>query len=204
MSIRSFKINKNWNAIELISRVNVQQFMNKWIFFISIALISCSTEVEKNELLKNEEVVAKKDTVVIIEKVEIPIDTVVYFKVGLRVVYSKAYCNGARPSDEMLDELYREKNYYLSEIKIRNMDNGEERLLVTDRMGKISDSLPRGIYQVFLTPNFFNELEGVFNPKCKLVLDKPIYNFKLHSNYLDKISHRFECDPCDPNSRKRP
>ena len=119
--------------------------------------------------------------------------------------YNGQYCGGARPSQEMLDEFAQLK--VLSNTTIKIFPVGKKKPIVkctTDALGKCSIKLPAGEFNFTLTPAIDKSILYI-NKKCSKAINKVYGTFKVSeadSKTIELLYH-FDCDPCDPNSKKR-
>lgn len=127
------------------------------------------------------------------------------FACQLLVKYNGKYCGGARPSQEMLDEFAQPKSLVNSTIKIFPV--GKKKPIVkctSDALGKCSLKLPVGEYNYSLTSNIDKSILFI-NKKCTKAINKVYGTFKVDkvaTNDIELLFH-FDCDPCDPNSKRR-
>jgi hypothetical protein len=122
----------------------------------------------------------------------------------LSIFYTRAYCNGAAPTEDILMELASKKKLSLSEIKLVNKSNGKEYLAVTDKRGEIMINIPNGDYDLFLTEKINFEIPTGFNTKCAISLNKVRKSFILNGPKIEKEVIHFECDPCHSMNKRRP
>ncbi|HET6990629.1 MAG TPA: hypothetical protein VFJ43_04860, partial [Bacteroidia bacterium] len=112
------------------------------------------------------------------------------------VLYNLPYCGGARPTQEILDELAQMKPLTKSTLKLKNKSG--EYFITTDSKGKFSIAIPPGKYDVYLTKKTDKNIYDVSPANCESCLTKPIAVFYTN-NPLIQFTFR-----CGPNARLRP
>lgn len=119
--------------------------------------------------------------------------------------FNTSYCNGARPSNEILEQHRRERNLVNSTIKLKNVKTGKEIEVKTDAKGAFKIPLEsESEFEYYLTKQSDPSL-GFINIKCDAVFERKYGTFKM-SDISDSLHLLFHltCDPCDPYSRMRP
>jgi hypothetical protein len=144
-----------------------------------------------------------KDTVARIaanapDTVVIPVDST--HTVELTIYYTRNYCGGARPSDEMLAELATPRLLTKSTLRLKNHFSGKEYTCKTNSDGKASLTLEAGKYDVYLTKDINSALNTGFYPDCKKWQEKSLFTIKVTPDRKSfSATINFECNPCNPN-----
>lgn len=123
------------------------------------------------------------------------------------VKYNGTYCAGAKPPAEMLEEIGREKPLANTTIKIFCVGKKQPSYKVkvkTDTEGKCTVKLPEGEWDYMLTSSIDKSILYI-NKKCSKAIKKVYGTFTVKKTDTEpiKLLYHFECDPCDPNSKKR-
>lgn len=121
--------------------------------------------------------------------------------VEIKFTYSGSYCNGAYPSEEILEDIRKARA--LSEITLI-FKNQSEQIFTTDSKGRIIAFLEPGKYDVHISPD--NDAEKApYNVSCEKYYEKSWGSLSVdtsRSNY--KIHIEFPCDLCDETIKMRP
>ncbi|HLP10451.1 MAG TPA: hypothetical protein VK177_00870 [Flavobacteriales bacterium] len=187
-----------------------------FVFIFLWVCVSCS---EKNEVTgsipadslanKADGVVVLKDTV---HETVTQADSVVKDQGELctiTAVYNTSYCGGAVPPKELLDELAKHhalKNTSITlHVKgtIRNADT--RKVIKLDKQGKSSVNLKEGLWEFGLTTDIDKRIAGI-NPACEIAIQKKYGTFSVKKEGKNNfyLLYHFDCDPCDPDMKKRP
>lgn len=175
--------------------------------FISFAF-SCSNNAENIP----QEINPETDSIIEVDSAVIKSDLIqtdstanlVSLKEGT-AFYNSAYCNGAPPPEEILQDLKKYKILEKSEIKFVNHE--DETIVVyakTDENGNFEIDLATGKWDYYLTPNI-NKKYGI-DPTCKERFKNKSGSFELKENdkKIPDLHFYFDCDPCDQTIRMRP
>jgi hypothetical protein len=123
----------------------------------------------------------------------------------LEVKYNGKYCGGAKPNDEILLQYALHREFGNSVIKICPVGKKKPVYKVkTNAFGQAKVVLPDGEWKYSLTNEVSNDVLYI-NEKCSESINKIYGTFKTDSTTKSVIEllYHFECDPCDPNSKKR-
>ena len=119
--------------------------------------------------------------------------------------YNSAYCNGAPPPEEILQELKEYKILKKSEIKFVNQSDKTKIVYVkTDEKGNVLIDLPAGKWDYYLTPNI-NKNYGI-DPTCEQRFKNKYGTIEVKENAekIPDLHFYFDCDPCDQTIKMRP
>lgn len=126
-------------------------------------------------------------------------------KTTVTMNYISAYCGGARPTEEILQELQTPRplaNCWIMFVHENNMAM-KGPLAKTNEKGEALLNLKPGKYKIFLASNKMNEAKLPFNKKCKAIYKMAVGEFE-YTGSDGSASVKIPCDPCDPNAKKRP
>src|ERR1700757_682276 len=120
-------------------------------------------------------------------------------QVKVFVSYTNSYCNGARPSNEILTKYNTPAK--LTNFKIKLVGK-KTSLVATDTAGFFTHKLHAGKYQVFLTEENNKNLFTNYDPTCVKML-KTAYAELLIEKGKNKynINLHFPCNLCQPNNK---
>lgn len=126
-------------------------------------------------------------------------------KYELIIKYNGSYCGGAKPSEQMLEEI--ESMRPLSNTTLKVFPIGKKKPVYkvkTDKNGIAKISLPDGEWEYTLTKDIGKEIMYI-NKKCSKAINQVYGTFTTGMSGLDEINvnFHFKCDPCDENSKKR-
>jgi hypothetical protein len=128
------------------------------------------------------------------------------YSVSFYATYNGSYCGGARPQQQILDELAKPKNLINTTLKISPIGRkGSSIKVKTDGNGKCQLKLTEGEWAYTLTKDIDKSVLYI-NKKCSRAISKGYGTFKIgQSNHTPfELFFHFDCDPCDPNSKIRP
>lgn len=121
--------------------------------------------------------------------------------VEIKFTYSGSYCNGAYPSEEVLEDIRKPRA--LSETTLI-LKNESEHIFTTDTRGRISAELKPGKYNVHLSPDN-NADKAPYNVSCEKYYEKSWGSFTVDTSRTNyKIHIEFPCDLCDETIKMRP
>ncbi|HTF02457.1 MAG TPA: hypothetical protein VK826_00465 [Bacteroidia bacterium] len=144
-----------------------------------------------------------KDTVAriaanVTDTVVTPIDST--YTVELTIYFTRNYCGGARPSEEMLADLQTPRLLTKSILRLKNHHSQKEYTCKTNGSGKADLTLEAGKYDVYLTKDINSALNTGFYPDCKIWQEKPLFTIKVTPDRKSfSATINFECNPCNPN-----
>lgn len=186
---------------------------------VVILFLTCLSCGEKKEVPGNtptDSLAGKADGVVVLKDTipeTIPqVDSVVTYQgesCSITAVYNTSYCGGAAPPKELLDELAKHhalKNTSITlHVKgtIRNADTWQ--VVKLDKQGKSSVNLKEGLWEFGLTTDIDKRIAGI-NPACEIAIQKKYGTFRVKKEGKNNfyLLYHFDCDPCDPDMKKRP
>lgn len=127
------------------------------------------------------------------------------YKVSGQVTQSFNYCGGARPSEEMLNNLtkstpYVAKVFYVKKGKENSLKNAVILKFVIDSAGKFSFNLPAGVYSIIQAEQLqkinYKTLSKISNVTFdKLCLEKwwkqPYHQFELTDKEITGLKFHF-------------
>ncbi len=144
---------------------------------------------------------------------ETPEDMNVTPKDSLSVFYgtilnTQSYCGGARPPQELLNELATPKPYGNRSLVFVHTTSHKEYTFTTDEHGHYEVELPLGKYELRPGKRFNTEEENfTYDPNCSVWLTTVLATLEVLPPFSDNIKDftiHIPCDPCDPNIRLRP
>lgn len=124
-------------------------------------------------------------------------------KKKLVVKYTRSYCGGARPNEEIINALNQPR--ILANCKIRIEQDGPLKKswsAKTDANGEVSLKLKKGKYNFYIGKNDKNNAELPFDKNCKKLNKKNLANFEIEEKET-LIEIRIPCNPCDPSLKER-
>lgn len=125
------------------------------------------------------------------------------FSATFRFFYTRAYCGGARPSDEIINSLNTPKLLTNSTLMLVNHFTGTQYKCVLGSDGKSAVQMTEGKYDIFLTSEV--NTETGFDPKCSLWTKQLLQTIKVTDNgKMQDITIHFVCNPCDEKMKMRP
>lgn len=130
---------------------------------------------------------------------------IITYAVSFQVKYNGSYCGGARPQQEILDELAKPKNLINTTIKVCSIGRkGSPIKVKTDGNGKCQIKLTEGEWSYTLTKDIDKSVLYI-NKKCSRAISKVYGTFKISQANPTPIElfYHFDCDPCDANSKRR-
>jgi hypothetical protein len=180
-------------------------------FFI---FFSCTDSVNKNkaEVIEKDSIIAKDGTELAasIETndsiTDIIPDTSLLITEHVSVMFTTSYCGGAAPTEEIENRHANRRPFTKSTLRIKNSSAGIDTLVSTNESGEFKASLPVGTYDVYLTSKVNSRLDTGFNPACEILKKKISGTFTVShkKNPFSTVIIHFDCDPCDPDMKKRP
>ena len=123
----------------------------------------------------------------------------------LVVKYNGSYCAGAKPQEEILKEIGKERELSNTTIKIYPAGKKKPVYKVkTNGHGKATVILPEGEWKYTLTSEIGKDVLYL-NKKCSKAITKVYGTFTTKASGAAQIEilYHFECDPCDPNAKRR-
>lgn len=124
------------------------------------------------------------------------------FQASFRFMYTRAYCGGAKPSDEMINNLETPKLLTNSTLLLKNHFTGTEYQCVISPDGEATVAITEGKYDIFLTKNV--NTETGFDPKCTLWTKQLLQTIKVSDNgKMQEVTIHFVCNPCDEKMKQR-
>jgi hypothetical protein len=127
-------------------------------------------------------------------------------KKKITINYNLAYCGGAKPPQELLDNLNSPKPLANCKIKLVRVDSLKKvkaKVFKTDKNGSALLKVKEGTYKVFLYSNAKNKAELPFNKKCSKFYENPFTEIEINGKESTALI-RIPCDPCDPDIKHRP
>jgi hypothetical protein len=126
-------------------------------------------------------------------------------KLKITFTYTRSYCGGAKPSEEILQQLNTPKilaNCRLMLIHEHNMAF-KGPVVTTNANGEALVQLTKkGTYSVYLVSNKKNKAELPFNKSCKALLKINLGTF-VNAGVDTTCSIRIPCDPCNQQIKAR-
>jgi hypothetical protein len=120
-------------------------------------------------------------------------------QVTVFVSYTNSYCNGARPTTEILTKYNTPAKLVNFKIKLVGKKN---MVVVTDTVGCFTHKLHPGKYQVFLTEENNKNLFTNYDPTCVKMLKTSFCELLIEKGQNTyKINLHFPCNPCQPNNK---
>lgn len=117
------------------------------------------------------------------------------------VNYTRAYCGGAKPPAELLEQLNTPKPLANCKLILKSADGKKIYKVKTDANGKFTKKFAQFKYNVFLASNSKSKAELPFNKQCKKLLEKQLGELDLSNG--NEITIKLPCDPCDPDMKRR-
>lgn len=126
------------------------------------------------------------------------------FAMRLKFSYTRAYCGGARPNDEILLQYSTPQLLTNSTLSLVNHHTGETYSCKTGADGIAFVKMKEGKYDVFLTKDINSALPTGFDAKCTLWTKQLLYTVKVVNDgkMRDVVIH-FVCNPCDNTMKQR-
>jgi hypothetical protein len=123
-------------------------------------------------------------------------------KVG--VTFTRAYCGGAKPTQEILDELNQERPLANCKLVFFSTTTKKKYTVRTNENGQavLKKFIP-GTYKVFIASNRKNKATLPFNKACTKLSKISLTEATVKTDG-DKVNLRIPCDPCDADMKKRP
>jgi hypothetical protein len=151
------------------------------------------------------------------EKISLPIVALLLFwtcglnaqssaKKKITITYNSAYCGGAKPPKELIDNLNIPKPLANCKIKLVSMDSSKKikaKIFKTDKNGAKLLKISEGTYKVFIYSNAKNKAELPFNKKCVKYSETALGEIEINGKESIALI-RIPCDPCDPDIKHRP
>lgn len=122
-----------------------------------------------------------------------------------KIMASNAYCGGAYPNDEMLEELKQEFVYDRKPLRLIPIGKGKVVSFTTNRSGFFSVKIVPGCYRLCPGPRPESTADG-YNPNCSLWMEHVFEELVIpdKSSYVRNLRIEIPCDPCNPWIRTRP
>jgi hypothetical protein len=116
------------------------------------------------------------------------------------VSYTNSYCNGARPTTEILHKYNTPAK--LTNFKIKLVVGKKTILITTDTLGCFTHKLKPGKYFIYLTEEKNQSLFINYDPTCDKMLKTPYTELHIEKgkNRYETTLH-FPCNPCQPNNK---
>ncbi|MFN5183988.1 MAG: hypothetical protein ACK5D5_13290 [Bacteroidota bacterium] len=124
-------------------------------------------------------------------------------KKKITITYTRSYCGGARPNDEIINALNQPK--VLANCKIKLESDGKIKKKFkgrTNEKGELEIKIKKGKYILYIASNEKNKSELPFDKSCKKLRKKALSNFEI-SDKETSIEIRIPCNPCDPSLKER-
>jgi hypothetical protein len=121
------------------------------------------------------------------------------------ISYTESYCGGARPPEELLQQLATPKPFASDTLRVKNVETGTEYLVVTDEHGHYEMELPAGNYVVH--PKFRTTAAGYspnYEANCKQWRELQLHTLnevKAGEEKAIDFTVHFPCDPCETMRR---
>ena len=124
-------------------------------------------------------------------------------KKKLIVTYTRSYCGGARPNQEIINALNEPKILANCKVKIESESNKKKYWICkTNDKGEAELKLKKGKYNFYLASNKKNKAELPFDKTCKKLKKKNLSIFEITEEET-KIEIRIPCNPCDESLKER-
>lgn len=181
-----------------------------FVFFLFLSMTSCNSEAERAESTNADTSVSMKiapDTVGNSSPTQDSASAVKEpsYGVALSVLFTRQYCGGAQPSEEILKEYEAPNALSNSTLRLRNHFSQKEYTCVLGSGGNSTQTMEAGKYDVYLTSSIDKSLNTGFDPACKLWRDKPVATIKITPEKKTySVTINFECNPCDGGMKLRP
>lgn len=124
-----------------------------------------------------------------------------------QITYTRTYCGGARPSDEILQNYATPKPYKNSKFRIYDENTKIEHFFSTDQNGNYSLNIEPGCYKIYPTKTKEQQNIGGYFCDCDLWLNTMLSEITV-KNKPDTASINVEihlqCDPCSETPVLRP
>lgn len=178
---------------------------------VFILALFCVWMLSCNEAAETKTDSVRTDSPIVDTVLPLPADTVAKvdsipaeptYRASFKVLYTRSYCGGARPSEEMLAEYSTPKPLANSTLKLKNHFTGKEYFLATASDGTAQAEMEEGKYDVFFTKDIDANLPSGFDPKCSQWQNQLLLTVKVTSSgkMQDVVVH-FVCNPCDKNPK---
>lgn len=127
------------------------------------------------------------------------------YKSSFKIQFTRSYCGGARPTEQILDNYRTPIPLGASTLKFRNHFTGKEYFLHTGADGVASADMEEGKYDVFFTKDIDESLPTGFDPECNLWQNELLFTVKVTSSgKMQDVTVHFVCNPCDETIKRRP
>jgi hypothetical protein len=118
-------------------------------------------------------------------------------QISFQITYTREYCGGARPDEEILKEFATEIPYANDIVYLVSADGIKHRLQ-TDETGKSFIEIPPGNYKMYFPEKIEAELAGK-DPRCKTWASAPDFELSINSaQKLAPVKIMRTCNPCLP------
>jgi hypothetical protein len=124
-------------------------------------------------------------------------------KTQFKIVYTRSYCGGARPTEEMLNALRTPKALANCTISFVNEKTGRFVEDASNEKGELNVFLETGNYLVRIGDNSANLAELPFKKDCKKLQEINLANLQIPVSGSDSIFLKIPCDPCDSLLKNR-
>ncbi|HYG50164.1 MAG TPA: hypothetical protein VD905_04635 [Flavobacteriales bacterium] len=179
-----------------------------------VVCISCANERKTGpeSISANSLATQPNNTVILKDSVvgdTLPVDSAQTQLCSITAVYNTSYCGGAAPPQELLKTLAKHiplRNTAIH-LHLKGTIRGPEtsHVLELDKSGKSSVRLKEGLWEYGLTSAIDKSISGI-NPECEITVQKKYGTFTVKKGDKNKfyLLYHFDCDPCDPDMKKRP
>ena len=118
----------------------------------------------------------------------------------LKVQFTSSYCQGMRPSEELLDSISQLRPFRNGKLILISND-GKRKEVQLDSQGESKVNLIKGSYQVFHSDKlkeYPNDVIGVNYSKCSTWKKTPDFIFELSKdNQIIENKLHQSCSPCE-------
>ena len=120
-----------------------------------------------------------------------------------KLVYTRSYCGGARPTEEMLSALRTPVALSNCKINFVNEKNGRTTESLSNLKGEVNVSLEPGNYFVRIADNTSIQSDLPFKKDCKKLSEINLSSLQIPATTTDSIFIKIPCDPCDSLLKNR-
>ena len=116
------------------------------------------------------------------------------------VKYTNAYCGGARPTPEILEELDIPQILTSTQLLFipKNEKSKKTICATTDKKGQVKLKLLPGAYSIKMSKKFNKTLGLNYDPTCKKMLDYTWQTIEITKDQSSaSLILRFSCNPCE-------
>ncbi len=116
-------------------------------------------------------------------------------KVKVHVTFTNQYCGGARPTEEIEEEVNTPRNLHDVHLVLKGKKHCKA---ATDSLGNFSLPLKPGKYKFYLSYHKNDAHEANYDPTCKKMKDMSFGELTVEKGKFDyAVNLRFPCNPCE-------